>query len=105
MRSGFTLLEVVVALLVLELAVVGVVGTLVIASSTQVRAESLERAVARAEGILDSLQRASGAGSGVRSYGTGEVRWSVDETGEVVLRALEQRGNLLFEVRSVLPRR
>ena len=71
MRSGFALLEVVVALLVLELAVVGVVGTLVVASSTQVRAESLERAVARAEGILDSLQRAPGVGGAAPGFSSG----------------------------------
>ena len=42
-NDGFTLLEVVVALLVLEVSVVGAVGALVLASSTLSKAERLFR--------------------------------------------------------------
>ncbi len=44
MRGGFTLMEVLVALLIAEVAALGVMGSLVIASETMWRAETLEHA-------------------------------------------------------------
>ena len=97
--SGFTLLEVVVALLVLEVAVVGVVGSLVLASATLTRAESLERAVATAEGVLDSLAGASEIrGDSLPHAGGGIVRWSVDDSGRVRLQASEPNGALVLDL-------
>jgi Tfp pilus assembly protein PilV len=103
MRRGFTLLEVVVALLVLEVAVVGVVGALALASSTLTRAEALERAVAEAQGVLDSLSGTRGvsADSAARPWGT--VAWSVDDSARVGVRAVARTGEVLLDVRSVLP--
>jgi type II secretory pathway pseudopilin PulG len=104
-RAGFTLLEVVVALLVLEIAVVGAVGLLVLASSTLSRAERLERATALAEGVLDSLAAEDAPAGGSASYGAGEVAWTVDAAGEVALIAVGPAGDTLFEIESVLPPR
>jgi len=97
------LLEVVVALLVLEVAVVGVVGALALASSTLTRAETLEHAVADAQGVLDSLAgtRGASADSTVRPWGT--VAWSVDDSARVSVRATSRTGEPLIDVHSVLP--
>ena len=96
MRNAFTLVEVIVALVVLQVALVGVAGTLQLASRTVARAEVLESAVARSEGILDSL-------AGVRLVvgGTSDVRgasviWTVGVDGTVLLRAETRDGALLF---------
>ena len=104
MSTGFTLLEVVVALLLLELAVVGAVGTLAVASRTLAEAEHLERAVMEAEGVLDSLAGVSGAESGSRTFSGGGLEWSVDEAGAVVLRAVRTDGWVWLEVNSAVAR-
>jgi Tfp pilus assembly protein PilV len=104
-RSGFTLLEVVVALLVLEVAVVGLVSSLVLASATFTRAESLERAVAAAEGVLDSLAATpSVQADSLRHPGGGTLRWSVDDSGRVRLQATEASGAVVLDVLAVLGR-
>ncbi len=103
MRGGFTLLEVIVALIVLEVGVVGVVGALVLASSTLARAEVLERAVATTEGILDSLARTRSAGADSVLYPAGGVSWSVDDSGRVAVHATDPKGEVVLDVRSVLP--
>lgn len=108
MNRGFTLLEVVVALLVLEVAVLAGVGTLALASNVLAEAQQIERAVALAEGVLDSLQALPGpdpGGEGRAGYAGGSVEWSVDEAGAVVLRATDTRGVMQFEVHSRLPPR
>jgi prepilin-type N-terminal cleavage/methylation domain-containing protein len=104
MRRGFTLLEVIMALLVLEVAVVGAAGTLTLASRTLGQAERLERAVAQAEGVLDSLRGVSAPTDGAASYAGGEVRWTVPDTGWVVLTAFGPVDDTLFEIASALPR-
>lgn len=103
MRRGFTLLEVVIALLVLELVAMGAVGLLVLASSTLARAEQLERAVALTEGMLDSLAQTRVRADGAASYGPGEVRWSLAPDGVASLIATGPLGDTLFEVGAVLP--
>lgn len=103
MRRGFTLLEVVVALLVLEIAAVGVAGTLTLAARTLGRAERLERAVAVVEGVLDSLWGGSAPSGSTLGYEGGEVDWLVEDSGQVVLSALGPVGDTLFVVTATLP--
>ncbi|MEQ1857833.1 MAG: prepilin-type N-terminal cleavage/methylation domain-containing protein [Longimicrobiales bacterium] len=103
MKRGFTLLEVVVALLVLEVAVVGVVGALVLASSTLTRAEVLERAAAEAEGVLDSLARTRGPRADSSGRPWGALVWIVDDSARVHVRATDPNGAVVLDVRSVLP--
>lgn len=99
---GFTLVEVVVALLLLELAVAGALGTLAVASRTLGEAEQLERTVTEAEGVLDSLAGAPEAETGARSTSGGVIEWTIDESGAVVLRAVREGGDLWLEVTSAL---
>jgi Tfp pilus assembly protein PilV len=97
-KGGFTLLEVVVALLVLEVALVGLVGTLVLAASTLTRAETIEMAVASADGLLDSLARADTAAADSMAFGSGTIVWSVDDSGRVSVRALDVHGREVLDV-------
>jgi len=100
---GFTLVEVVVALLLLEVVVLGGVGLLAVSSATLTAAEELERAVGLAEGVLDSLSSAPVREDGAASYRGGEVRWSVGTDGATLVAATDSRGRALFEIRAVLP--
>jgi len=101
--KGFTLLEVVVALLLLEVAVMGAVGTLTIASRTLGEAERLERLTTEAEGVLDSLAGVATPGSGARTVPAGTLEWTVDTTGTVRLRALRSDGDEWLAVTSAVP--
>jgi len=103
LRQGFTLLEVVVALLLLEVGVIGALGMLTLSSRALGRAERLERAVAEAEGVLDSLAGSIPSDDGARAYDGGELRWSLLSGGEIHLVAVGPSGDTLLEVGSVLP--
>lgn len=92
-----------VALLVLELGVLGVLGTMVVAAQTLRRAERLERASAGVEAILDSLR--AGAAPDSASLGLDDVRiaWAVDELGRVEISATDEEGGPLVRARSRVP--
>ena len=100
--GGFTLLEVVIALLILTLGILGAVGILVLASATLGRAERLERAVALAEGVLDSLGAVDAPGDGAASSGPAQVLWRLETGGRVTVVATGPAGDTLFSVESVL---
>lgn len=102
-RAGFTLLEVVIALLVLEVAVVGLVGSLVLATATMTRAETLERTVATAEGVLDSLAGTATVDAGSMAQSGGWlIRWSLDDSGRVSLQATDPSGAVVLDMPSVV---
>ena len=101
--AGFTLLEVVIALLVLEVAVLGSVGILVVASQTLSRAERLERIAALAEGVLDSLAAAPSATAGSLVDAAAVVEWTVGAAGEVLVTASTPTADTLLELRGILP--
>jgi len=75
----------------------------VLASSTLARAEELERAVALAEGVLDSLAGAPVRADCAASYGAGEVRWTHGTAGAMSLVAVAAVGDTLFQIGAVLP--
>jgi Tfp pilus assembly protein PilV len=95
---GFTLVEVLVAIIVLEVGLLGVVGTLVLAANNMHRAVSLERAVTEVERVYDSLTRAPSSGSGTASVPGGRLRWSVSTDGTVQVDALAVSDSVLFTV-------
>jgi prepilin-type N-terminal cleavage/methylation domain-containing protein len=80
--KGFTLVEVLVALVVLEVGLLGVVGSLTLAARLMTRAEVMERGVAEVERAYDSLS-GTGAmpGIGSRIVDGGTVTWIVAEGG------------------------
>jgi Tfp pilus assembly protein PilV len=93
MSRGFTLVEVVVAVVIFEVGVLGVVGTLLLASRVATRAEAIERAVATAEGVMDSLLVAgNAAGTGERVIDGGRLIWRVDAEGWITLDWSPLRG-------------
>ena len=102
---GFTLLEVVIALLVVELAVIAGAGVLVLASTTLTRAERLQRAIASAEAVLDTVVASPVPSGGIAAFVGGELRWQVEESGEVVLRAVESTGDTLFAIGAIASQR
>lgn len=102
MRAGFTLLEVVVALLLMEVAVLAAAGTLVLASRSMAEASHLERAVMEAEGVLDSLSSVAGPVSGGRAYPGGDIKWTVDSSGVVLLTVVSGEGEARLELTSAM---
>jgi len=102
MRSGFTLIEVVVSLLLLEVAVLAAAGTMAVAAGVLAEAEHLERAVLEAEGVLDSLAGAAAATSGSRPYRGGITEWTVDPSGALDLRVLSPDGEERLAVTSAV---
>jgi type II secretory pathway pseudopilin PulG len=102
MSRGFTLLEVIVALLVLEIAIVGTVSTLLLASSTLARAEAIERIVATSEGLVDSLAHGAATGADSLRASWGRVVWVVDSARNLRVTAVGPSGDTVVDVRSVV---
>lgn len=105
MRKGFTLIEVVVALVILEIGVLGAAGTLVLAAATMTRAEALERAVAATEGVLDSLAFAASGGRGAKPFRGGEVVWFANAQGHLVVNAMSHDADTLLVIVSAVASR
>ena len=83
MRSarGFTLIEVVVALVIFGIGWLGVAGMTVMASRTLREARLLEWAATVAGEVADSLASAGAADAGERVLAEGRVTWSVEPSG------------------------
>lgn len=90
-RDGFTLAEVVAALLVLEVGILGAAALVVTARRTQAAAIVAERSVALVAEVADSLAGAGFGGPGERATAWGVVRW-LDAGGEplAVVRILSE---------------
>jgi hypothetical protein len=80
--AGFTLVEVLVALVVVEVGLLGVLGSLILAARTLSRAELLERGTAEVHRAYDSLALGAVAGEGEREAPLGWLRWEVGAGGE-----------------------
>lgn len=99
-RRGFSLVEIVVALTLLELGLLAVVGLSTLAARTLAEAAELQRAMGALEVVVDSLQEAGGWGAGERSVPPHLVRWW-REDGELRVRVerLDGEGLPGLEVR------
>ena len=102
MKSGFSLLEVIVALVVLEVAVLGAVATVVVASRTMTEAEAIERTVSALEGTADSLSMAATPGQGDKNVAGGRIHWSVESDGGFVVE-FSRDERVWFRVAGVVP--
>lgn len=74
-RSGVTLVEVLVSLVILQVGLLGVAGQIGVAHNLLDRAVRLEWAVAVAESVADSLGRFGYSGQGSIGLAAGRVGW------------------------------
>ena len=95
-RAGFTLVEVVIALILLELGLVGCAQTLVLAQRHMAAAEGLHLATQRAAGVADSLLAAPAAAAGEAVEPWGTLRWAPG-AGGLMLRAEDRSGRRVLE--------
>jgi prepilin-type N-terminal cleavage/methylation domain-containing protein len=85
-RAGFSLAEVVVAMLLLSIAAVGVAGAGVAAAQMFTRAEKHELAMREAESILDSLLTLRAHSAGTRMVQQTRIIWTAaDSSGATSL--------------------
>jgi len=94
---GFTLIEIVVAIVLLEIGMLGMLGTLTIASRTMTRAETLEAATITAGRVVDSLTVHGMAEEGAVGFIGGQVSWRADEAQPWVF-GLDTSGDTLLRV-------
>jgi len=101
-RSGFTLVEILAAMLVLEVGLMGVVGTLWLAARTLTRAEVLEHGVEAMEGVYDSLAMEPSPTDGSRLSPSGQIGWRVSGA-DARLWLIDGGGDTLARVEARLP--
>lgn len=94
--GGFTLVEVLVALVILQVGLLGVAGQIGVAHQTLDRAIRLEWAVAVAESVADSLSRFGYSAPGSIDLAAGRVSWEPWSGGD---------GSILVWVEDGTPRR
>ena len=95
MRRGFTLVEVVVALVFLEIGLMGGVGLIAVARGVMTRAERLDALVALAEGVADSLAASDSVGAGSRSLDGSFIEWGAAANGVLTVRASSLGGGVV----------
>jgi len=86
-RTGFTLVEVVVALTVLQVCLLGALGLVLLATREAGTALLLERAAAEAAEVADSLAHGGAAGSGESVRGGWRVWWDAASGDGTFVRA------------------
>lgn len=105
-HGGFTLAEILVALVVLSAGVLGVSGTLVYAARTLHQARDLEWAVQEARALADSLAHFGAVGDGWKQLPFGRLSWTVQpgtRTATVRIVALHDSGRHLVDVTTLAP--
>ena len=85
MRSGFSLIEVMIALVVFMVGLLGAVGMTLQAQRTLEKAEALDAASRAVATVADSLFLNGWSGAGARMADRGEVRWSRRAGGVVTV--------------------
>lgn len=96
MRPGFTLAEVVVAMMLLSIAALGVAATALVAVRSFTMAELQERTLREAEQVLDSLVLLPANSAGARVVGPARIIWLASDTsGSVIVRIAAPDRNTL----------
>lgn len=76
MRAGFTVVELLLALLVLQVGVLATAGLVYLAQQNLHGAEETLRSLAEVQWLGDSLRTRGASGSGMKRYDWGEVLWT-----------------------------
>ncbi|MGH7447433.1 MAG: prepilin-type N-terminal cleavage/methylation domain-containing protein [Longimicrobiales bacterium] len=76
-RDGFGLVELIVALTILSIGLLGLAGAAAVAQRSFSGAQAVEEGVDAAALVLDSLMRETVPAAGGRSVGRASVTWSV----------------------------
>ncbi len=85
MRDGFSLMEVMIALVVFVVGLLGAVGMTLQAQRTLEKARALDTAARVVATVADSLFLNGWSGAGARMADRGEVRWSSQAGGVVTV--------------------
>ena len=88
---GFSLVEVLIALVILEVGLLGAVGMTLQAQRTLQVALTLESVSQAVEALADSLLRVGWSGAGSRVMEEGKLRWSLGRSGMVTITFEGQR--------------
>ncbi|MEJ2204648.1 MAG: prepilin-type N-terminal cleavage/methylation domain-containing protein [Gemmatimonadota bacterium] len=102
-NAGFTLVEILIAVVLLEVGLLAVLGTSILARRVLTRAEIVERGAAEVERTYDSLSQGWSSGSDGRTGPSGWVRWEVGERGTVRVDFGLQADSPLVRVEGLLP--
>ena len=95
MKRGFTLVEVLVALLIVEIGLMGALGLMVLGSRALTDAVEKERALSAFEAVADSLAWAPAATTGTRVEPWGVLRWSVGDSGSIRITSVRGEDTLV----------
>lgn len=76
MTRGFSIIELIIALVILQIGVLATAGMILLAQRNLVRAELTLRGVVESRWVADSLAQAGATGSGGRVVDWGELAWS-----------------------------
>ncbi len=107
MNRGFSLVELVLALLVFQVGLLATAGTVLLAQRNLLRAELTVRGILEAGLVADSLEELGEIESGLRPYLWGEVSWASasDEIGGLTVVAFSTLlGDTLVAFRALIPR-
>jgi Tfp pilus assembly protein PilV len=104
-RAGFTILEVVLALLLVQVGVLAAAGVFYLAQESLVRAELTLRGLIEADWIGDSLATIAEPGPGSAQFPWGQVTWtqSQEVPGGWVLTSVATSGRDTLVVLPSLP--
>lgn len=86
--AGFTLVEVLVALVLVQVGVLGLAGSLLLSTRTLRDARLVERRAADLAWVHDSLAAGWSAGEGETRRPWGWIRWTVTPSGRATLLAV-----------------
>lgn len=102
-RGGFSLVEVVVAVLILEVGLLACAGMILSAQRTLARARLLQRAVMEASRTADSLTEVGWSVKGSRPFLGGMVEWIPEDDGRDGVRIFSvgiEPGDTLIRMRA-----
>ena len=83
-RAGVGIVEVIVALMLLSIGLLGLVSTAIVAQRSFTRAAAVERSAHAAAALLDSVLATPAAASGRRTASGFKAEWEVSRTGGLV---------------------